>query len=80
MAEIKLIIPKSLFEKMKEHPEIKWNKVAQSALEKYIEKIEMAEKITSKSKLTQADVEDISNEITKKSWEKHKKYLESVEK
>ena len=80
MAEIKLFIPESLLEKMKKHLEIKWNKVAQSALEKYIEKIEIAEKITSKSKLSQADVEDISNEITQKSWEKHKKYLESVEK
>lgn len=80
MAEMKLTIPKSLFEKMKKHPEIKWSKVAQSALENYIEKIEIAEQIALRSKLTIDDVEEISNEITKKSWETHKKYLESLEK
>ncbi|TFG20267.1 MAG: hypothetical protein EU529_15150 [Promethearchaeota archaeon] len=78
MTEIKLNISKSLLEKMKKHPEIKWETIAQSALERYIEKIEITEKITSTSKLTIDDVEDISNEITKRSWQKHKDYLEKL--
>ena len=44
------------------------------------EQIEITEKITSNSKLTIDDVEEISNEITKKSWQKHKEYLEKIEK
>jgi len=80
MTEIKLKIPEALFEKMKKYPEIKWDSIAQSALERYIERIEITEKITSKSKLTLDDVEDISNEITKTSWQKHKDYLKKIEK
>lgn len=80
MTELKLNISESLYEKMKKHPEIKWNSIAQSALKRYIEKIEMTEDLTSKSKLTLDDVEEISNEITKRSWEKHKEYLRNLEK
>jgi uncharacterized protein (UPF0335 family) len=80
MTEIKFKIPESLHEKMKKHPEIKWNTIAQSALEQYIEKIEITEKITSNSRLTLDDVDDISNEITKRSWQKHKEYLEKLKK
>jgi len=80
MTELKLNIPESLYEKMKKYPEIKWDSIAQSALKRYIEKIEITENIASKSKLTLDDVEEISNEITKKSWEKHKEYLKKLEK
>ncbi len=80
MTELKLNIPESLYEKMKKHPGIKWDSIAQSALKRYIENIEMTEDITSKSKLTLDDVEEISNEITKRSWEKHKEYLRNLEK
>ena len=80
MTELKLNIPETLYEKMKKHPEIKWDSIAQSALKRYIEQIEMTEDLTSKSKLTLDDVEEISNEITKRSWEKHKEYLRNLEK
>ena len=80
MTELKLKIPESLYEKMKKYPEIKWDSIAQSALERYIERIEITEKIASNSKLTIDDVEDISNEITKISWQKHKEYLEKLKK
>lgn len=80
MTELKLNISETLYEKMKKHPEIKWNSIAQSALKRYIEKIEMTEDLTAKSKLTLDDVEEISNEITKRSWEKHKEYLRNLEK
>jgi len=80
MTELKLNIPESLHEKMKKHPEIKWDAIAQSALKRYIEKIELTEKIASKSKLSLDDIEEISNELTKKSWEKHKEYLNKLEK
>ena len=80
MTEIKLNIPDSLLKRMKKHPEIKWDTIAQSALERFIEKIEITEKITSNSRLTIDDVEDISNEITKRSWLRHKEYLEKLKK
>jgi hypothetical protein len=79
MTEIKLKVADSLYKKMKSHPEIKWDAIAESALERYIEKIELTEKLVSNSKLTIDDVEDISNEITERSWKKHKEYLEKLE-
>jgi len=79
MTEINLKIPESLYEKMKKHPEIKWDSIAQSALERYIERIEITDKIAIKSQLTIDDVVDISNEITKRSWLKHKEYLKKLE-
>ena len=79
MTEINLKIPESLYKKMKKHPEIKWDSIAQSALERYIERIEITDKIAIKSQLTLDDVVDISNEITKRSWLKHKEYLKKLE-
>ena len=79
MTEIKLTIPESLYEKMKKYPKIKWDSIAQSALERYIERFEITEKIAIKSKLTLYDLEEISNEITKRSWQQHKKYLKKKE-
>ena len=79
MTEINLKIPESLYKKMKKHPEIKWDSIAQSALERYIERIEITDKIAIKSQLTIDDVVDISNEITKRSWLKHKEYLKKLE-
>lgn len=78
MTEIKFNIPESLSKKMKKYPEIKWNSIAQSALKRYVERIENTEKITSKSKLTTDDVERISDEITQRSWQKHKEYLKNL--
>ncbi len=80
MTEIKLKVTDSLHEKMKKHPEIKWDTIAESALERYIEKIELTEKFDSNSKLTIDGVEEISNEITQKSWKIHKEYLEKLKK
>ncbi|NGX33232.1 MAG: hypothetical protein K1060chlam4_01293 [Candidatus Anoxychlamydiales bacterium] len=79
MTEIKLTIPESLYEKIKKYPKIKWNSIAQSALERYIERFEITEKIAIRSKLTLDDLEEISNEITKRSWQQHKKNLKKKE-
>lgn len=79
MTEIKLTIPVSLYEKMKKYPKIQWASIAQSALERYIKRFEITEKIAIKSKLTLDDLEEISNEITKRSWQQHKKYLKKKE-
>jgi len=78
MPEIKLSLPKERLKKMEKYPEIKWNSIDQYAIEKYIEKLEIADKITSKSKLTLNDVDEIGNEITRRSWEQHKKYLDTI--
>lgn len=63
MANMTLAIPDELQEKLREHSEIRWSEVARLALEKKVADLEMLEKLTSKSKLTEKDVSDISARI-----------------
>lgn len=65
MANITLSIPEDLHRKMKKFSEIKWSEVARKAIQKKVQDLEMLNKLTSKSKLTEKDVEEISNKINK---------------
>ena len=65
MANITLSIPDDLKKKMEKHSEIKWSQVARNAIEKRINDLELLEKLTSKSELTEEDVEKISKIINK---------------
>ena len=58
-----LSIPENLLQKMKQFREIKWSEIARQAIERRINDLETVEKIAQKSKLTQNDVEEISNLI-----------------
>jgi hypothetical protein len=77
---MKFSIPDKLLERMKKYPEINWKKVAQSALENYLEKLEIADKLAKKSNFTLDDADKIGDEIKQKMWERHKFYLESLKK
>ncbi len=65
MANITLSIPDDLHRKMKEFSEIKWSEVARKAIQKKVQDLEMLDKLTSKSKLTEKDVAEISDQINK---------------
>ena len=80
MTDIKFSISNDVLERMKKYPEINWEKVAQSAVEKYLEKLEVTDKLTLKSNFTLEDADKLGNEIKQKMWEKHKYYLETLKK
>jgi predicted CopG family antitoxin len=65
MANITLSVPDDLHRKMKKHSEIKWSEVARKAIEKKVHDLELLDELTSKSKLTEKDVLEISNRINK---------------
>lgn len=69
-------VPDEIYKKMKEHPEIKWSQIARSALIKYIENIELAEEIISKSTLKIEDVEEMGGKIKRNAWDSHKKRMD----
>ncbi len=71
MTDIKFTISKNLLKRMEKYPEIKWEKVAQSAVEKYLEKLEVVDKLTSKSVFTLEDADKLGDEIKQKMWERH---------
>lgn len=58
-----LSIPEELHKKMKKMCEIRWSEIARQAIEQRVNDLEVMNKIASKSKLTQKDVEEISKKI-----------------
>jgi predicted CopG family antitoxin len=65
MANITLSVPDDLHQKMKQFSEIKWSEVARKAIEKKVHDLELLDKLTSKSRLTERDVLEISERINK---------------
>jgi hypothetical protein len=65
MANMTLAIPDELQEKLREHAEIRWSEVVRQILEKKVADLELMDKLTSKSKLTQKDVDEISAKINR---------------
>lgn len=63
MAHMTLSIPDELLSKMKQFKEIKWSEVARAAIEKRVNDLIVVEKIASKSKLTEKDVEEIAKSV-----------------
>lgn len=60
---ITLAIPRELHEEMKKHDEIRWSMVIKGMLRKKIKDLEFLNKINQKSKLTEKDVEELSELI-----------------
>ena len=71
MANITLAIPDDLHKRLKAHSEIRWSDVIRKMLENRLNDFEEMEKIVSKSKLTQKDVDEISKKIKKGIAKRH---------
>ena len=63
MTNMTLAIPENLHRIMKEHNEIKWSEVAREALWNQAKKLELMDKILSKSQLTEKDAEVLGEKI-----------------
>lgn len=63
MPNVTLAIPEELHTKMKKHSEIRWSEVIRKTISEKIEDLEMMDKLTRKSKLTQKDINEISHKI-----------------
>jgi hypothetical protein len=71
MTNMTLAIPEDLNKIMKKHTEIKWSEVARKALWDQAKKIELMDKILSKSELTEEDAESIGNKIKHEIAKRH---------
>ena len=58
-----LSIPDELHKKMQKFFELRWSEIARRAIQQRVDDLEAMEKIASKSKLTQKDVNEISKKI-----------------
>jgi hypothetical protein len=63
MTNITLSVSEEMSRKMKKFPKVKWSAVAREAIEKELEKLELLDKLLSKSKLTESDAERIGHKI-----------------
>ncbi len=63
MVNMTLAIPEELNKKMKQFNEIKWTEIARTAIEQKVSDLEIMNRIASKSRLTQSDVEELSKRI-----------------
>jgi len=63
MPNVTLAIPGDLHDRMKNHSEIRWSEVVRKSISEKIDDLEMMDKLTKKSKLTQKDVDEISERI-----------------
>ena len=66
-----LAVPEDLNRIMKRHVEIKWSEVARQALWKQANKMELMDKILSKSKLTEEDALELGAKINLGIAKKH---------
>jgi len=69
MGNITLALEDNLHKKMKKHSEIRWSEVVRKSIAKKIQMLEVMDKLSSKSKLTKKDVEEISLKIKKDVFE-----------
>ena len=69
LPNVTLSIPEALHEKMKKHSEIRWSEVVRKTISEKIEDLEVLYKLTRKSKLTQADVDEIAQKIDRDVFE-----------
>ena len=69
MPNLTLSIPEELHEKMKKHSEIRWSEVVRKSISEKIDDLELIDRLTKRSKLTQADIDEISHKINREVFE-----------
>ena len=68
-----LSIPEDLHQLIKEHNEVRWSEIARRAMWDYAKKLELLDKLTENSELTEVDVKDNKKDyITKQKLKKDK--------
>ncbi|AKH97342.1 hypothetical protein [Halanaeroarchaeum sulfurireducens] len=70
MPTITVNVADDLKERMEKHPEINWSEVTRQAIQEKIETLEVMDDLTSGSKLTENDVQEIADKINERGPER----------
>jgi len=73
MSSITFQIPSEIKEILSKHPEIKWDRIVTDTLWNYVKKIRLMDRIASKSKLSDQDVDKLDRAIKAELWERYKR-------
>ena len=63
MVNMTLAVPEDLQRIMERHRDVKWTEVARQAMWEKARKLELADKLLAKSKITERDAEEIGHKI-----------------
>ena len=63
MPNITLAVSEDLHTKMKKHSEIRWSEVVRKSISQKVEDLDVMDKLTKRSKLTQKDVDIIASKV-----------------
>ena len=63
MPELKISLPEELKQEMEEFPNIEWQAVVRRLLKQELDRLLELKSIVSKSKLTERDIAELSNEV-----------------
>lgn len=72
MARLSFEVPSEIEEILSRHPEIQWERLVRDTLWSYAKKIQVMDKITSKSRLTEQDVVVLDKAIKATLLEKYR--------
>ena len=71
MGNMTLAVPEDLHKIMDRHRDVKWTEVARHAMWEKARKLELMDKLLTKSKLTEQDAEQIGNKIKHRIAKRH---------
>jgi len=63
MVNVTFAVPEELHKIMSNHPEIKWSEIARKAIWEYARKLELMERLTSESRLSEKEVLELDKKI-----------------
>lgn len=75
MAQFIIEIPEEMKEEMEELPDLNWQLVVRRSLKRELEEVLELKRIISKSKLTEADVKELSDKINESLAERFRESL-----
>ena len=71
MVNLTVTIPEDLRKELQNHNEVNWSAVIRRSLKQHLQKLQIAEAIASKSRLTKKDVKELDDMIKKGVAENH---------
>ena len=72
MPNMTLSLPEEIHSIIKQHSEIKWSEIARRAISQEAKKLALLDKLTSKSKITIADIKEINKKVKEGLFDKYK--------
>jgi len=63
LVNVTFAVPEELHEIMRRHPEIRWSEIARKAMWEYARRLELMERLTSESRLSEEDVLELDKKV-----------------